>query len=143
MAIVFLPTTFVLVIALLPTFVAAMVDRSKRKTKAITVGAMNLAGVTPFLLELWTGGNNFAAAFDIIANPKAIVVIYSAAAIGYLIDWAMTGLVASVLVQRGHARKKAIIKRQEDLVEQWGEEVTGDYRLDEYGFRLDADLVEN
>lgn len=139
MGIVFLPTTFMLAIGMLPTLVAALVDRAKRKSKAITVGAMNLAGTVPFVLDLWRGGNNFEASFEIIADPQAIIVIYSAAGIGYLIDWAMTGMVAGVLVQRGHARKKVIVKRQEELVARWGEEVTGELTLDQHGFRVDGD----
>ncbi len=136
-AIVFLPTTFLLIFALLPTTVAAFVDRSKRKTKAMTVGAMNLAGAAPFVLELWMHGNKFDKAVDIIIDPKAIIVIYAAAAVGYLIDWSMTGIIANVLVQRGHQRKKDIIKRQKELISRWGEEVTGDVMLDEHGFRLE------
>ena len=138
MAIVFLPTTFILSIAMLPTFVAFIVDRSKRKTKAITVGAMNLAGSVPFLLELWMKGHNFEQAIEIITNPKAIIVMYAAAAVGYLIDWAMTGIIASFLLQRGKARVKAIEKRQKELIERWGEEVTGELVVDKYGFAVDA-----
>ncbi len=142
MGVVFLPTTFLLSISMLPSLVALIVDRSKRKTKAITVGAMNLAGATPFLLELWMSGNDFEKAFSVVTDPKAIIVIYSSAAIGYLIDWSMTGIVASVLVQRGHARKKAIVKHQKELVDRWGEEVKGELVLDEYGFRV-HDPVED
>lgn len=138
LAVVFLPTTFLLSIALLPTLAAAFVDRSKRKTKAVTVGAMNLAGSVPFMLELWFAGHDFEKAFDIVSDPKAIIVMYSAAAVGYLIDWAMTGIIASVLLQRGKARVKAITKRQNELVERWGKEVTGDVMMDEYGFSIEV-----
>ena len=67
----------------------------------------------------------------------AIVVMYSAAAIGYLIDWAMTGLVSGILYDRGQKRTVTIQKKQEELVERWGKEVTGTIPLDEYGFPLE------
>ena len=137
MAVVFLPTTFLLAVAMMPTFVAALVDRAKRKTKAITVGAMNLAGSTPFLLELWMEGHNFAKAFDIVTDAKAIVVMYAAAGVGYIIDWALTGVVSGFLLQRGKARVKAIEKRQKELVERWGKEVTGEVAVDSYGFAIE------
>ncbi|MFK7840519.1 MAG: hypothetical protein AB8B83_09365 [Bdellovibrionales bacterium] len=138
MAIVFLPTTLMLMIGTLPTFAALFVDRTKRKTKVVTVGVMNVAGCVPFILELWTKGHNFERAVEIISNPQAVVVMYSAAAVGYLIDWAMTGIVASFLLQRGKARSKAIKKRQEELVQRWGREITGEVNVDKYGFEVEG-----
>ena len=138
MAVVFLPTTLLLSIAMIPTFVAAVVDKGRRKTKAITVGAMNLAGSMPFLLELWMEGHNFEKAFMIVTDAKAIVVMYAAAAVGYLIDWAMTGVIAGFLLQRGKTRVSAIEKRQKELVKRWGKEVTGEVAVDQYGFAVEG-----
>lgn len=137
MAVVFLPTTVLLGVGMMPTFAAALVDRSKRKTKAITVGAMNLAGSVPFMLELWTEGHSFEKAFSIVTDAKAIVVMYAAAAVGYLIDWAMTGIIAGFLLQRGKSRLIAIDKRQKELVDRWGKEVTGEVAVDQYGFAIE------
>ena len=139
MAAVFLPTTALLFIALMPTFAAVFVDKHNRQAKVITVGAMNLAGATPFLLELWSRGHSFENAFIIVTDAKALIVIYSAAALGYVIDWAATGLVMRILYQRGKMRIKAIDKRQKDLIERWGKEVSGKYRLDQYGFAIKED----
>lgn len=125
MAAVFLPSSVLLIFGLLPTFAALFADASRAKTKVVTVGALNLAGCTPFLLELWTEGNSLDKSLSIISDPKAIIVMYSAAAIGYLIDWSLSALVAGVLYQRGLARQDAIRKRQMELVERWGAEVTG------------------
>lgn len=137
-SIVFLPSAAILFIGMMPFFVAFFVDRSKKKTKAITVGAMNIAGCTPFLLELWTTEHTMERALSIILDPMAIIVIYSAAGIGYVIDWAVTILVANILYQRGMARRNAIEKRQTELIERWGEEVTGKIPLDHEGFPLDS-----
>lgn len=136
LSVVFLPTTLLLCIGMMPTLVAALVDRSRRKTKAITVGSINLAGCTPFMLEMWMQGQTFEKAVEIIVNPTAIIVMYMAAAVGYLIDWAMSGIVASVLYQKGLSRRGEIQKRQRELIERWGEEVTGNIPLDEHGFPL-------
>lgn len=140
---VFLPTTLLLLVAMIPTAVVLLTDRSKRKTKAITVGAMNVAGTLPFILELWAHGHSFEKSFGIVTDLKAMIIIYAAAAVGYLIDWAMTGIVAGILVQRGHARMKAIRKRQKALVERWGAEVRGDIALDQYGFKIEASKHSN
>jgi hypothetical protein len=132
--IVFLPTSIFLFFSMMPTLVAGLVDRSGKGTRALTVGAMNLAGSTPFLFELWTGGHTAQNALALISNPRTIVVIYCAAGIGYLIDWAMSGIVATVMIQRSASRLKEIKKKQAELVERWGEEVTGLLPLDAYGF---------
>lgn len=136
LSIMFLPFAVILFVGLIPMFVAFFVDRSKKKIKAITVGAMNIAGCTPFLMELWKSEGTMEAAVSIIFNPMAIIVIYSAAGVGYIIDWAMTLIVASILYQRGTSRVSAIEKRQAELVERWGQNVDGNTPLDDFGFPL-------
>lgn len=137
LAAVFLPTAFLLVIGLAPMATAFFVDRTKKKTKVITVGAMNLAGCMPFLLELWMTDHSLEKAFSIMLDPMTVIVIYCAAGVGYTIDWALTLLIASVLYQRGMARKKAIEKRQGALIERWGEEVAGQIPMDHEGFPVE------
>lgn len=137
-AFVFMPSTVMLFFAMLPTAAAALSDRIRGETRMLTVGAMNLAGCTPFLLDLWRNGHTLDNAFRIITDPRTIIVIYCAAAIGWLIDWAMSGIVATVMVQRGAGRLKDIKVKQAALVERWGKEVTGDYVLDSYGFPVDG-----
>ncbi len=141
-AVLFMPTTIMLVIGMLPTVVAALVDR-RGGARAITVGSLNLCGCVPFLLDLWMTEHTTAVALDLIKNPSTIIVMYSAAGIGYMIDWALSGIVASLIVQRSTARLAAIRKRQEELVTRWGREVTGELPLDAEGFPLDEGLPEN
>lgn len=136
-AVVFMPTTILLFFGMLPTLVAGLVDRTGKGTKALTVGSMNLAGCTPFLFDLWTKGHTAENALAIISDPRTIIVIYCAAGIGYLIDWAMSGIVATIMIQRSASRLKEIKKRQAALVERWGPEVTGTVPLDAYGFPVE------
>lgn len=133
-AAVFLPSTLLLMIGMIPTPFAVLVDRTRGKSKVITVGAMNLAGCSPFLFELWINEHSFRKSMDIISDPFAIVVMWSAAAVGYILNWAMTGIVSASLFQRGLSRQKYIQKKQKELVERWGPEVTGDMPLDAQGF---------
>lgn len=142
MAAVFLPVAVILFIGLLPTFVAFYADRNKKKIKPITVGAMNIAGCMPFIMELWTTDMSMSKALSIIVDPMAIIVIYSAAGVGYLIDWAVTMLVANFLYQRGGSRKNTIEKRQAELIERWGEEVNGKIPIDHEGFPVEGSAGE-
>lgn len=140
-AALFLPTTVFLFFAMLPTCAAYFADR-KGGWKAITVGAMNMAGCTPFLLALWTGGNTTADALGLITNPLTVIVIFAAASIGFLIEWAMSGIVVTIMSQRAKMRLGDIEKRRKNLVERWGTEVAGDTPLDIYGFPLEQTAEE-
>ena len=137
LSIVFLPAAIILFIGLLPMFVAFFADRSKKKIRAVTVGAMNIAGCVPFLMALWTSDFTMARALSIILEPTAIIVIYALAGIGYLIDWACSVAVAGLLYQRGLSRQEAIEQQQKELIARWGEEVTGKIPLDREGFPLE------
>lgn len=133
---VFLPSTILLMIGMVPTPFAILTDRTKSKSKVMTVGALNLAGCSPFLFQLWTTEHSFDRSVSIVTDPFAIVVMWSAAAVGYILNWAMTGIVSSVLYQKGQSRQKTIQKRQKELIERWGAEVSGDMPLDAQGFPL-------
>jgi hypothetical protein len=69
MAVVFLPTTILLVVGMLPTLVAALVDRTRERVLGMTVGSMNLAGCTPFVIELWSGEHTPNARWRSSRNP--------------------------------------------------------------------------
>ncbi len=52
------PTACLLVPAMLPTLVALVTDRDREKALALTIGALNFAGILPFVLQLWQMGQN-------------------------------------------------------------------------------------
>lgn len=136
--IVFLPTTVLLVIGMLPTPVAFLVGTAN-KSKFISVGAMNFAACSPFVVELWSMDHTFDATFSIVTNPVSVIVMYGGAAIGYLINWSLTGIVSVFLVEQAKGRMKAIQKQQEELIQRWGPEVRGDRPLDKEGFYMEDD----
>lgn len=142
MAIVFLPTSVMLFIGMLPTMACSLMDRSKGKMRTLSIGAMNLAGCMPFLLELWLKGHSMENAIAHITQPKTIIVMYFAAAIGYVIEWGMAGIIASMVGQRAKARLRDIEKEQKKLVERWGPEVSGHIQLDEEGFPVENAVAD-
>lgn len=133
---VFMPSAALLCIGMLPTFVAMFADPKRAGTKVVTVGALNLAGCVPFLFKLWSEGHELDVALNIAMDPQAIIVMYAAAGAGYMIEWSMSSVVAAILYQRGLARQESIKKRQAELVNRWGAEVTGQLPLDHHGFAI-------
>ena len=121
--IVFFPTTVILAVGMLPTMVAALVDRYPCKNKTFTIGAMNFAGCFPYLLEVWLQTNSMNVALNAISQPKAIIVMYAAAGFGYLINAFVTFLVSVVLVQKSELRLKKITQEKQSLIDRWGKGV--------------------
>lgn len=140
--ILFSAISMILAVGMIPTLVAVIVDRTEGKMRSLTIGLMNFAGCVPFVIEVFKKGNSVETAITYIVEPRTIVVIYFAAAMGYLIDWAMTGLVSSLVLQKTKNRMKEIEKIKSELVGRWGIEVTGTIPLDQYGFPK-GDVVEN
>lgn len=135
---VFFPTALVLAVGMLPTLGANIGARGGVRAKTLTVGAMNLAGCVPFLLDLWSSDSSIPHAISLIRSPRTIVVIWSAASIGYLINWAMAGIVNTIMVQRANMQLKDLKKQQLQLVERWGPEVKRDMPVDADGFPLEV-----
>lgn len=140
-ALVFMPTAIVLGVGMLPSGVALLISRGVGRMRGITVTAMNLAGCAPFVLQLWTQNNDIEQAVRMVTDPRSIIVMYSAACIGYAIDWAISGLVSSFMVQISGSRMQQIIRRRAELVERWGREVTGEVQTDHQGFLVDDDAI--
>lgn len=117
------PTALVIVVGMLPTIVAFVIDRSRKKYAPLCVTGMNFSGVIPSLLTLWFGENSFSAAIDLILDPMMLLIMYGAAAFGWLLFIAIPPVVAafiSVLRERRVAYLRGVQKR---IVEEWGEEV--------------------
>lgn len=123
-SLVFLPATIVFIVCMLPTFVAAVVERQPQKTAWLTVGAMNLAGMVPAWFKLWESGHSIEAALALVATPSVWLVAYAAAGIGWVIYHNVTPAVAGVMVKRNEKRLADIDARQKELIKKWGETVT-------------------
>lgn len=140
--VLFSALSVLLAVGMIPTIVAAIVDRTEGRMRAVTVGAINFAGCTPFLIEVFKKGNNLETAITYIVQPRTIVVMYFAAGMGYLVDWALTGIVSSIVVQKTKRRLLDIEKTRKELVERWGAEVSGTIPLDELGFARDVNAAK-
>lgn len=141
LAIFFLPTTILLLIGLMPTIAAAVVDNSKGKSLTLSVGILNLAGCFPFVVDLWQSTNpkDIQEAIKIAIDVRTIIVIYLAAALGYVIDYLTTSIVSNLMLQKASSRIKKIAKIQNEMIDRWGLKVNGKIPLDEEGFPVQRD----
>ncbi len=121
---VFLPTTILFSVCLIPTLVSYIIDNNERRTAWLTVGAMNVAGTVPIWFNLWNIGHTIDNAFDLIRSPMTIIISFGGAALGWFIYVNVTPFVAGILKMKNEARLKQIEARQQALIKKWGEEVT-------------------
>lgn len=117
-----LPTALVLVIGCLPTLVAVIVDRSPRHYLVRCVGFLNCAGVAPYLVKIWMH-HTVLAAMQMLINPYVWLVMYGAAAIGWMIYLSAPSIAWLQVELMGARRITALQTRQHQLVRDWGEEV--------------------
>jgi hypothetical protein len=91
LGVVFASQSIILLVGMIPSIVSFIVDKTKGKIKTLTVGMINFAGCTPFMAEIYKKGNEFGHALNYAMEPRTIVVIYAAAAVGYFIRSAHAG----------------------------------------------------
>jgi len=120
-----LPLFLVTAGGLIPTIVALVVDRQRGKYLTRTVGAMNLAGLAPMLVRLWSNGDNLTAAVGILTRPMNWLIMYGAAGVGWCIFLAMPAVARVIVDLQAEQIQAQLRERAERLVEEWGEEVKG------------------
>ena len=123
--IAFFPTILLLVIGMAPSIVALIIDKRPRKVTARAIGYLNFAGVLPYALKLWTGQNTISGVMELVLEPIALMIMYSAAAVGWTLNIVMPPIMSAYLAVRHESKVKSIGSRQAKLIKEWGSEVKG------------------
>jgi hypothetical protein len=128
-ALVFLPTTVVLAVAMLPAIVARVVDTSPGRRLTITVGALNLVGSLYFVHRIWTTGHDVSSIMPTLTDTMG----WLCALVGAGAGWVLFGMMPPIVTRIAHAQTALRLRRlgndQEKLVAEWGETVRGPYGI--------------
>lgn len=119
------PTFLVLACGLTPAAVAALLDKRQSRNVATCVLVANLCGVVPPLAELWVRGNTLPAALGLLSDVYVWLMMYGAAATGWVLLWAAPMVMELVLAFADDQRVRRLRAYQRNLVAEWGESVTG------------------
>lgn len=118
-----LPTALLLCFAMLPSMCAFLVDPHPRRYATRCVAALNFAGSWPYLILLWQGGHTVLLATQTLLNPRAWLVIYGAAAIGWICYMSFPPVIWAWMDVFAGRRIAYLRKQQKALVEDWGDDV--------------------
>ncbi len=112
-----------LALGMLPT-AGAVIAGYKEKGVWISVGWMNLAGLSYWLLDLWSGNHGMSYASAQLRTVVPILVSYAAAALGWFLYLAMPAVTAAFIASSLRRRKGNLQGKQTKLVEQWDTGIT-------------------
>ncbi|HLN24173.1 MAG TPA: acyl-CoA synthetase [Patescibacteria group bacterium] len=118
-----LPTLMVLFVGLLPTLVAAVVERGNARYAWICVGGLNFAGLAPWLFNLWFGHHTLEYAWEQITSVTMLLTAFGASALGSLLYMATPPVVGMVTAMTSQRRAANLAVVQKKLVEKWGDGV--------------------
>lgn len=118
-----LPTVLVLAVGMAPTVVAFFTDRRREKYAAFCVGAMNLLGVLPVALGMWTRDHSMDSAMRNVTNVFNWFLMYGSAAVGWGLYSITPAIVAFYLRVQIERRISKMQGYQQELLEDWGERV--------------------
>ncbi len=118
------PIAALLIVGLLPTLVILFVDMGQ--FKALRLNAMfafNLAGVLPFVVELWDAGASMEQFKSMAGDLTVWAVMYGAAFAGAAMLWMGPVLAASTQQLLNGEAANRIGRHLRMLVDEWGEDV--------------------
>ncbi|MGE0108806.1 MAG: hypothetical protein AB7S81_03440 [Bdellovibrionales bacterium] len=116
--------TLIVCAGFLPTFVVLLTETDPRHPGLTTIGYMNLAGVLPFIIDLWQQDQTMGAAMSIIKDPSSWVVMLGAAGVGQLILYVVPHFVATMVVARQESRRRVLRDGLAELEKIWGKDVS-------------------
>lgn len=124
-SIMFMPTAMIFAVGMVPTLVAFISGRDPDRYAPIAVGSLNFCGVMPTAIDLWQTGHTIANAARILSDPLNWLIMYAAAAIGWLIYFTVPAATQAFIAHSHQAQIAKKQKLQKELLAEWGRAVTG------------------
>ena len=118
-----MPTLTLLFLGMFPTIIALVADNDRQKSSAIAIGSLNVAGVVPFVIDLWLKGQHWDTLIQILKEPSSWLVMLGAAGVGKMIVFAVPPVLAGFATIRYELRLKTLKDNLETIKATWGPDV--------------------
>ena len=114
-----------LLLALLPSIAFYFVDGEPSRSTFRTIFAANLAATLPPLTPMFKSGLKFKhyEIGSVVGDPKVWLMIYGAAAIGWIIIYICRHVARAILAFQYEYRAASLERLQGRLVDEWGPQV--------------------
>ena len=109
-------------VALMPAFVARVIDRLPTKDTSTSVALFNLTGLGFYAEDAFRSGGSFTNLAAVIDVQK-LMVVYLFAALGWFIVWIVPRLTVIYIDYRNENRASRIRRKIDKLIDEWGAEV--------------------
>lgn len=119
----FILPSLLLLVGMIPTMVELFFGNDRKGSSVLAIGAMNAAGIMPFLIELWQKGQTMENVVAILSQSTTWLVMFGAAAVGWLILFAVPQAIASLALARAETRIQLLKENLGRLKITWGSEV--------------------
>jgi hypothetical protein len=118
-----IPLCLIALPGLMPSIAVFFADRGRPRYTSYTVAVMNFAGVFPFLLTALKHGLSLEASAAKLSDPFTWLVMYGAAALGWL-TCALTPAIARFCLEiQAMQRRRTLESMAKAIVTEWGDEV--------------------
>lgn len=124
---IFLPTTITAAFAMIPSILSYFLDRDPKRSQTLCIAALNAAGATPVLLELWSRWNSVPGAIALIAQVRPWMWAWGGAALGYALCMMIPPVAASFVRGGLQTKLKELENHAGDMRVAWGEEVAPEH----------------
>jgi len=120
----FLPTSIILTIGMVPTFLTILFERDSERNAPIAVGVLNFVGVMPPIMQLWRTGHTLPNALNIMLQTNSWVLMYGSAIGGWFVYFILPPIVAAWVTIRTESKIDGLKEIQKKLEKQWGNDVS-------------------
>lgn len=118
------PTVFIVVVGMVPTWVALITVPRHRDLAALTMGPLNAVSLLPPIFGLWRRDQSLTTAIDVLFEPFAMFFVLAASAVGAACFHGLPPMIELAMTYRSQIALRRCRTIQEKLVEEWGDGIT-------------------
>jgi hypothetical protein len=113
----------VIIFGILPGMVAILIDQEHNRYISKIVLAFNCMGLMPYVARIIRSSMSDMVAIDMIVEPVTWMVIYGAAAVGWMVYWFFpeAGQIINTMIINSKVTK--LQQELDELAAEWGEEI--------------------
>ncbi len=115
-----LPLCALFAAGMLPSAVAAVVDRHRLRYLTTSVALLNLGGMVVPVFALLKSGLTLDGAMRVLSDQQNWLIMYGAAGIGWIVFTAMPVVARVIIDFRAEREEHRLVRRVEQLVAEWG-----------------------